>query len=171
VLIEVEKIAQGVSPAKTNKAYGDEASLIDLAIAFVVLLMMMLYYSISISWIVFLTIPIIGILSILVLSICLIVSSVQVRIRDISVALPLLLQVLVFTAPIVYPASAVPAPIQRLYWFNPFAILVQSFREAIIGGGVPLAGDMVYCAVTAAVCFLISYLIFKKIEPTIVDDM
>jgi lipopolysaccharide transport system permease protein len=147
------------------------ASLIDLTIAFIVLLMMMAYYSISISWTVFFAIPIFGILSILVLSICLIVSSMQVRIRDISVALPLLLQVLVFTAPIVYPASAVPAPIQSLYWFNPFAILVQSFREAVIGGGVPRAGDMVYCAVTAAVCFLISYLIFKKIEPTIVDDM
>jgi len=30
---------------------------------------------------------------------------------------------------------------------------------------------MVYCTVTAVVCFLISYFVFKKIEPTIVDDM
>jgi lipopolysaccharide transport system permease protein len=127
------------------------ASLIDLGIAIVVLLSMMLYYSVAIPWTVLLTVPIFGILAILVVSICLIVSSVQVRIRDISVALPLLLQVLVFTAPIVYPASAVPAPVQSLYWFNPFAILVRSFREAMISGAVPLAGDMVYCAVTAAV--------------------
>jgi lipopolysaccharide transport system permease protein len=147
------------------------ASLIDPAIAFTVLSSMMLYYSISIPWTIFLIIPIFGILAILVVSICLVVSSLQVRIRDVSVALPLLLQVLVFTAPIVYPASAVPAALQSLYWYNPFAILVQSFREAVIGGGVEFAGDMVYCTVTAVVCFLISYLIFKKIEPTIVDDM
>ena len=147
------------------------ASLIDPAIAFTVLSSMMLYYSISIPWTIFLIIPIFGILAILVISICLVVSSLQVRIRDVSVALPLLLQVLVFTAPIVYPASAVPAAVQSLYWYNPFAILVQSFRETVIGGSVPLAGDMVYCTVTAVVCFLISYFVFKKIEPTIVDDM
>jgi lipopolysaccharide transport system permease protein len=147
------------------------ASLIDPAIAFVVLLTMMVYYSIPISVTVLLAIPIFVVLAILVISICLFVSSVQVRIRDISAALPLVLQVLVFTTPIVYPASAVPAALESLYWLNPFAILVQSFREAVIGGGVPHAGDMVYCTGMAVVCFLISYLIFKKIEPTIVDDM
>ena len=86
------------------------ASLIDPAVSFAVLLSMMLYYSIPITVTTLLTIPIFGILAILVISICLFVTSVQVRIRDISVALPLVLQVLVFTAPIVYPASAVVVP-------------------------------------------------------------
>ena len=147
------------------------ASLIDPVIAFGVLLSMMLYYSIPISMTILVTIPIFGILVILVISICLFVSSIQVRLRDISVALPLVLQVLVFTTPIVYPASAVPADLQSLYWLNPFAILVESFRDAVIGGGIPHARDMLYCTVIGVVCFLISYLIFKKIEPTIVDDI
>ncbi len=147
------------------------ASLVDPAIAFVVLLSMMSYYSIPISMTIMLTIPIFAILAILVTSICLFVSSIQVRLRDISVGLPLVLQVLVFTTPIVYPASAVPVALQSLYWLNPFAILVQSFREAAIDARIPQAGDMLYCTVIAVVCFLISYLVFKKIEPTIVDDM
>jgi lipopolysaccharide transport system permease protein len=147
------------------------ASLIDPAISFVVLLSMMEYYSIPITLTVFLIGPIFLILAVLVIAICLIVSSVQVHIRDVSVALPLVLQLLVFTAPIVYPASAVPAAFQNLYWLNPFAILVQGFRDAVLGGGAPLAADMVYCAATSIVLFLISYLVFKKIEPTIVDDM
>jgi len=147
------------------------ASLVDPAIAFVVLLSMMSYYSIPISMTIMLTIPIFVVLAILVTSICLFVSSIQVRLRDISVGLPLVLQVLVFTTPIVYPASAVPVALQSLYWLNPFAILVQSFREAAIDARIPQAGDMLYCTVIAVVCFLISYLVFKKIEPTIVDDM
>jgi len=147
------------------------ASLVDPAIAFVVLLSMMSYYSIPISMTIMLTIPIFAILAILVTSICLFVSSIQVRLRDISVGLPLVLEVLVFTTAIVYPASAVPVALQSLYWLNPFAILVQSFREAAIDARIPQAGDMLYCTVIAVVCFLISYLVFKKIEPTIVDDM
>ena len=115
--------------------------------------------------------PIFIILMTLVIAFCLLLSSVQVRIRDISIALPLILQALVFAAPIVYPASAVPLAFRSLYWLNPFAILIQSFRDAVVGGRIPLVGDLLYCAVMAVTCFVISYLIFKKIEPTIVDDM
>ena len=147
------------------------ASLVDFVIAFVVLLLMMLCYSVRIYVTAMLVFPILGILSVLVTAICLAVSSIQIRIRDVNVALPLLLQLLLFSAPIVYPASAVPQELQNLYWLNPFAILIQSFREAVVGGNVPPVGDLLYCAVVAVTCFLVAYLIFKRIEPTIVDDM
>jgi lipopolysaccharide transport system permease protein len=147
------------------------ASLVDFVIAVAMLLVMMLYYSIPISMTVLFVFPILIILMTLVIAFCLLLSSVQVRIRDISIALPLILQVLVFAAPIVYPASAVPSAFRSLYWLNPFAILIQSFRDAVVSGTIPLARDLLYCAVMAVICFLISYLIFKRIEPTIVDDI
>jgi lipopolysaccharide transport system permease protein len=147
------------------------ASLIDFVTAVVMLFFMMFYYSIPISMTVLFALPIFIILMTLVVAFCLLLSSMQVRIRDISIALPLILQVLVFAAPIVYPASAVPLAFRSLYWLNPFAILIQSFRDAVVSGSIPLARDLLYCAVIAAICFLISYLIFKRIEPTIVDDM
>jgi lipopolysaccharide transport system permease protein len=147
------------------------ASLVDFVIAFIALLSMMLYFSISISTTVLLAFPIMTILMVLVVALSLLLSSIQVRIRDISIALPLILQVLVFTAPIVYPASSVPVALRSLYWLNPFAILIQGFRETVVDGGVPLAGDLLYCAVVAVTCFVVCYLIFKRIERTIVDDM
>jgi lipopolysaccharide transport system permease protein len=147
------------------------ASLIDLVIAVGLLFLMMLYYRIPISVTALFILPIFLILTVFVISICLLLSSIQVRIRDISIALPLILQVLVFGAPIVYPASAVPLAFRSLYWLNPFAILIQSFRDTVISGRRPLVSDLLYCTVMAITCFLISYLIFKRIEPTIVDDM
>jgi lipopolysaccharide transport system permease protein len=146
-------------------------SLIDLGIAFGFLLLMMLYYSVPIGATALLALPIVVVLAILTIAICLFVSSIQIRVRDIGVALPMVLQVLVFTAPIVYPASAVPDALARFYWLNPFALLVQSFREAVLGGNIPAIGGLVYCTVVAVACLLISYLVFKKTEPTIVDDM
>jgi lipopolysaccharide transport system permease protein len=147
------------------------ASLVDFGIAGVGLLLMMWYYSVPISITALLALPILSILIVLVVSMCLLLSSIQVRIRDISIALPLILQVLVFSAPIVYPASAVPLAFRSLYWLNPFAILIQSFRDTVVDGKIPFTGELLYCATLAVICFLISYLIFKKIEPTIVDDM
>jgi len=135
------------------------------------LFLMMLYYTISISITALFVLPIFLILIIFVVSICLLLSSIQVYIRDISIALPLIFQILVFAAPIVYPASAVPLAFRSLYWLNPFAILINSFRDSVVGGRIPLVSDLLYCAVMAITCFLIFYLIFKRIEPTIVDDM
>jgi len=146
-------------------------SLIDFGVAFVLLLLMMLYFSISISAAALLAFPIMTILFAMVVALSLLLSSIQVRVRDISMALPLVLQVLVFTAPIVYPASSVPLSLRDVYWLNPFAILVQDFRGAVVDGDVPLAGDLFYCAVVAVICFVICYMIFKRIERTIVDDM
>jgi len=147
------------------------ASLIDPAIALVALLLMMGYFLIPIPVTILLIIPIFAVLTVLVAAVCLLVSSIQVRIRDIGVALPLVLQVLMFTAPIVYPASAVPAALRYFYWFNPFAILVEGFRSALIGKTLPHVDDMLYAAAVAIVCFVAAYWVFKKIEPTIVDDM
>jgi lipopolysaccharide transport system permease protein len=147
------------------------ASLFYLAIAVSILLLMMAYYSVPIAWTALLGLPIIAIFVVLVAAVCLLLSSIQVHFRDISVALPLLLQMLMFTAPIVYPASAIPANIAGLYWLNPFAILVEDFREAVLRGAAPGAGAMLYCTFIAVFCFAISYLAFKKIERTIVDEM
>jgi len=147
------------------------ASLVDFVIAVVMLLFMDVLLLIPISMNVLFVLPIFSILMILVVGFCLLLSSMQVRIRDISIALPLILQVLVFAAPIVYPASAVPAAFRNLYWLNSYAILIQSFQDSVVGGRIPLVGDLLYCVVMAVTCFVISYLIFKKIEPTIVDDM
>jgi lipopolysaccharide transport system permease protein len=147
------------------------ASLIDIAIAFCVLLLIMVSFSIPIPITIIFAVPIVGVLAIMVIAICLFISSIQVRIRDVNVALPLILQVLVFTAPIVYPASAIPASLQAVYWLNPFAILIQSFRDSVVAGKVASARDLLYCAVMAVVCFVACYIFFKKIEPTLVDDM
>lgn len=147
------------------------ASLVDLAIALVILFLMMLCYWVPIKWTALLGLPIIVVLTILVGAVCLLVSCLQVGLRDISVALPLLLQVLMFTTPIVYPASAVPAALTHIYWLNPFALLVESFRQAVVGGEIPGAGDLLYCTMAALTGFVVCYLIFKKIEPTIVDEM
>jgi lipopolysaccharide transport system permease protein len=147
------------------------AALVDLAIALLIMLVLMGYYEIGLHWTSLFAILVLAITTLLVVAICLFVSSVQVRLRDISVSLPLLLQILTFTTPIVYPASLVPANLRVFYWLNPFAILIDSFRQAFLHGLVPNGWAMLYCAVVAGLFFIVSYWFFKKVEATMVDDM
>ncbi len=57
-------------------------------------------------------------------------SALNVKYRDIGVALPVLVQLWMFASPIVYPLSLVPAKWQRLYALNPVAGIVEGFRSS-----------------------------------------
>jgi ABC-type polysaccharide/polyol phosphate export permease len=79
--------------------------------------------------------------------------------------------VLMFTAPVVYPAMIVPQSVQAFYWKNPLAILISDFRAAILGGTVPDTGGLLYCVLLGLIFFLVAYSTFKWHESKIVDEM
>ena len=147
------------------------AALFDFLIAFLVMLGMMLHYGVPVSFHALFAVPVVAILALHTAALCLLLSAVQVRVRDINVALPLVLQVLMFTAPVVYPAEAIPQRFQALYWANPLALLVENFRHAVLEHGAPSAGALLYCALSGAAFFLLAYWAFKRLEATIVDEM
>lgn len=147
------------------------AALFDLVIAFLLLLAMMLIYRLPVSLVALIGVPVIAILALHVAATCLLLASLQTHVRDVNVALPLLLQMFMFSAPVVYPAEIVPPSIQTLYWMNPLAILVSDFRLAVLGHAAPDAGGLLYCAALGLAYFLFAHAIFKRHESRIVDDM
>jgi lipopolysaccharide transport system permease protein len=147
------------------------AALFDLIIGSLLLLAMMLIYHVPISPLALLAIPIAAILALYTVAMCLLLASLQIHLRDINVGLPLVLQVLMFTAPVVYPASIVPQSVQAFYWTNPLAILISDFRLAVLGRSAPNFGGLLYCALLGLVLFLVAYSIFKWHESKIVDEL
>jgi lipopolysaccharide transport system permease protein len=147
------------------------AALVDFLIAFLLMLAMMPLFGVSFSPLLLLGFPIIAIVTLHTAGICLLLSAVQVLIRDINVALPLVLQVFMFTAPVVYPAAIVPRAFGTLYWTNPLAILVDDFRLAVLEGGMPKSGGLLYCTLSGGVFFILGYAVFKRLEVRIVDEM
>jgi lipopolysaccharide transport system permease protein len=147
------------------------AALFDLLIASVLLLGMTLIYHVPISPLALFGIPIAAILALHTGATCLLLVSLQIHLRDINVALPVVLQVLMFTAPVVYPAVIVPHSVQAVYWMNPLAILISDFRLAVLGRAAPDFRGLLYCVLLGLVFFLVAYSIFKWHESKIVDEM
>ena len=83
--------------------------------------------------------------------------------------MPLLLQVLMFTTPVVYSSSAIPHSLKAIYFANPLAILVEAFRQASILGVSPNVGEMIYCAAVSIVGLVCSYILFKRLDATLAD--
>jgi lipopolysaccharide transport system permease protein len=145
------------------------AALFDFIVAATVLVALLLYYDVPLTWNLLYTIPILAVLLCFVTAGALAFSAVQVRFRDIGVALPLLLQLWMFATPIVYPLSAVPARLQWFYQFNPLVGVIENFRRVTLQGFPPNFSSLAGAAGLSCALFVLAYLYFKTIEATMAD--
>jgi len=99
----------------------------------------------------------------------LLLSAVHVRFRDVGLAIPLILYLWMFSTPIAYPLSAVPASYRAWFALNPMTGIIESFRQAVLHGAVPDPGVLALPALTAAVLLPTAYFVFKRAESTMAD--
>lgn len=99
----------------------------------------------------------------------LLLSAVQVRIRDIGIAMPLLIQLGMFATPVVYPLSAVPSWLQPYYLWNPMASVVENVRRSTLGSPPFDWYSFVTGAAISVVVLVVGYVYFKYTEATMAD--
>lgn len=111
--------------------------LIDFALSLLLLFGLLLYAGIPLTWKV-LTLPLFVLVAMLTaLGVGLILSTANVKYRDVGHAIPFLIQIWMFLSPIVYPVSLVPEQWKVLYGLNPMAGVIEGFRWALLGKAVP----------------------------------
>ena len=143
--------------------------LIDFSIAFVLLLVMMVFYGVMPSWHA-LFIPLFLLLTMLIsLAVSLWLAALFVRFRDIAAAMPLVTQMWMFASPVVYPVSLVPEKWKILYSLNPMAGVIEGFRWALLGTGVPDFGSMALSAIVILVLLVCGMAYFNRVERTFAD--
>lgn len=145
------------------------AALFDFAIGFVVLLGLMYWYSVPLTVYALALVPIVLLLSLWTLSVALVLAAVQVRYRDIGVALPVLMQIVMFASPIIYPLSAVPDTWRPWYLLNPLAGIVSSFRDLLLRQSAPDPYPLAMACLVTAVTLPAAYMFFKHAEATMAD--
>jgi len=103
------------------------------------------------------------------LALALLFAATQVRYRDVGVAMPIGLQVLLFASPVAYPLDTVPARFRGLYQLNPLVGTVENFRRAALDAG-PLAWQPLLISIAWAVVLLpLAYAWFKRLDATAAD--
>jgi lipopolysaccharide transport system permease protein len=145
------------------------ASLADFCIASFILLGLILHYKIPITWHALYAVPIVILLAGFAAAIALFFSAVQVRFRDVGLAMPFLLQVWMFTVPVVYSLQSVPLRFRSLYLLDPVSGLIEGFRGAVIHGVSPDLGTLSLCAALVLVSGPLAYAYFKSSESTMAD--
>ena len=111
------------------------AGLVDFAIAFVVLLLMMVFYGIHPTTNLWLLLPLILLALITAIGVSLWLSALNVMYRDVGHMLPFLTQFWMYITPIAYSSSIVPEEWRFVYALNPLTGVVEGFRWALLGTG------------------------------------
>ena len=145
------------------------AKLVDFAIAMVIVGGMMLWFQIApTAWALF--IPVLVLLMMLsATGIGMWLTALAVQYRDINYAIGFIVQLLMYAAPVVYPASSVPDQYRLLYGLFPMAGVIEGFRSALLGTN-PMPWDLLAVgSAVALVVFITGALYFRRMERTFAD--
>lgn len=144
------------------------AGLPDLALGFLILLGVMVYYGAYLSWQILLAPFFILQAILLALSFGTLFSALNVRFRDVKFALPFALQIWLFLSPVFYPLSVFEGKRQILFAANPLSGILEGFRASLFGTEFNWTLIGVSFVLTV-VLMLVSLFVFKRMEDDFAD--
>jgi lipopolysaccharide transport system permease protein len=143
--------------------------IVDFAAAFAVLLAVLLVSGEAIQPQILLVPVVFAVAAAFTLGIGLWLSAIVVRYRDVSLMIPFLIMVLLFTSPILYPLSLIPDEYETLYALNPLVGVLETFRWTILEGASAPGLLLLIPAVTGLLLLASGVLYFSRAERRFAD--
>ena len=142
---------------------------LDLALAFIVLVGMMVFYGIQPTPRALAVLPLAVLAFVAALGAGLWLAALSVRYRDVRYIVPFLVQFWLFATPIAYPSSLLPPPWRTVYAINPMTGVVEGFRWALLGANTTPGAMLVVSTVTAMLVLVGGAYYFRRTEHTFAD--
>ena len=142
--------------------------LVDFFVSFVILIGLMIYYRAPVTASILMIPVLAALITLFSLSLGMWISALNVKYRDIGIALPVLMQLWMFVSPVAYPSSLVPENWMWLYSLNPMAGIIEGFRNALFGREVEYSA-LISATAATLVLFVYSVYAFRRMEKTFAD--
>ena len=145
--------------------------LVDFAIAFLILIVLMIYYKVTPTTAIW-TLPLFLVLTVVTaLGVSLWLSAINVQYRDVNYVLPFLTQFWLFLTPVAYSANVISAKWQVVYSLNPMAGVVNGFRWALLGTNTGPNMNMAVSVGISLVVLVSGLFYFRSMERTFADTI
>ena len=151
------------------------AFLLDFAIAFIILIVMMVgyhvsgYYQINLT-IMVLFLPLLVLLMMFTASgVGMFLAALNAKYRDIRYTITFLIQFWMFASPVVYPASMIPESYRLIYSLNPMTGVIEGFRSALLGTVAFPVQMLLVSTLVSITIFVAGALYFKRTERFFAD--
>lgn len=132
---------------------------------FIIFLLLGHGFSINILWL----IPFSILLLIFSLSIGLILGVMNVFLRDIGQVVPILLQILFWFTPIVYPVNIIPEQYRYLLDFNPISYFTRVYQNVLAYDQVPEFSVLLFVSIISLVIASLGFFLFRRASAEMVD--
>jgi len=147
------------------------AKIVDFLFASTVLIAFFIIYKIPININIIWFFPIFFIQQILTMALALFFSASNLIYRDIQYLLSLILSLWMYLTPIVYPLDIVPAKLRFIFQLNPFSVLVNAYRQTILGQQSPNLTSLTIAFFSSFFLLLLGLKFFKQQEKTFADNI
>jgi lipopolysaccharide transport system permease protein len=142
--------------------------LIEAAVVFLILIILMIIYNSHVPVQVFLFPLYLLLLIITSLGLGIWLSALSIRYRDFQHIIPFMIQLGMYATPVAYPARIIPPSFQFIYYLNPIAGVIEGFRWTLLDSYAPQTSSYFsYCI--GLLLFLTSLYYFKKTERVMAD--
>jgi lipopolysaccharide transport system permease protein len=145
------------------------SGLLDFFIAALLLLALMLFYNVRLTWGLLIMPVLLFALVLLAAGVSLFLAALHVRYRDVKYVLPFLIQLWLFATPVIYPVNLVPEQFRPLFALNPLAGIIDGFRSCVLsakGFDLPLLGISL---ATTLIVFITGAVYFRRTERWFAD--
>ena len=144
------------------------AGLVDFGIAFVVLVLMMIYYGVAITWNMLMFPLLLLLMTLLALGVGMWMSALNVKYRDVRFALPFMVQLWMYISPVIYPTSFLPEKLRWLLSLNPMTGIIEGFRSSLFGHPFNWIALGLSAVITFVLLIYSSY-VFRRMEKSFAD--
>ena len=148
-------------------------ALADLLIGGILLVAFMAWFGVTITATAVWAVGAVALLTLWLVALGLLFSALNVKYRDLSLALPVVLQIWMFVTPVLYPLSAakhaLPAALYAFYIANPMAGIVETFRRVLVLNQKPDLQALTVGTIVIVALLPVAYAYFKVTEQTVAD--
>ena len=147
------------------------AKIVDFLFANIVLIIYMIAYRMPVNLNLLWVIPIFFIQQIFTLGLSLFFAASNLIYRDIQYLLSLGLLLWMYLTPVIYPADLVPAKFKIIFQLNPMAVIINAYRQTILGNGVPNYTSLLIALILSIIVLLLGLSYFKSREKLFADNI
>ncbi|XEC95258.1 ABC transporter permease [Paenibacillus tarimensis] len=151
-----------------NKLFTEVINLFFGSLGFILIL---LYYQIQIGIYSMFVLIIFPIQLMFMYGLMLILSSLNVYIRDVEMLTPLIIRLWYYLTPVIYSYSSIPNKYKVILALNPMTGIIDGYRKALLHNTVPDIGLLLYSLGIGLVVFFVGSKLFSKLEKYFSDAL
>jgi ABC-type polysaccharide/polyol phosphate export permease len=137
-------------------------SLISLVIIFI-------YFQVTLSWTMLLIVPLFLLQSFLIMGFMMLLSSLNVYVRDIGLATPIITRLWFYLSPVIYSYELIGEEYRKWLILNPMTGILDGYRKVLLHHQMPEWIPLAYTVGFSLVIFIIGFIVFNKLEKKFAD--